>query len=134
MLKLMTTDNNLSQPTDVAALVASAPLLELLDRVTNAIQTLRQLAPNAPEVAAYERLHAWLHDAIETADRSEVWVSTREAAERLGLSVSHVQHLCALEKEERPFRARKMGGTWRIDASSLRPTGTGTRKVGQGAA
>lgn len=120
MLTLMSSDDENSGPEiDVAPCVASAPLVELLETTAAEIRTLRELSPQSPVLPAYERLFARLHDALLDAERREVWVSTAVAAERLGFSTSTIQAWCKKDAAERPFRARKIKGSWRIDASSL---------------
>lgn len=121
MLELMGThpDRAAQVSRTVSACVASAPLVELLQEVGSELRTLRSLTPESDVLPVYDSLYGRLHDALESADRAEAWISTREAANRLGYSLSTVQHQCAKPAGERPFRATKVGGSWRIDASSL---------------
>lgn len=120
MLRLHNSDGAESPRHDgVPALVASAPILELLDQTADDIERLEELTPNSPTIDAYRRLYRKLWAAIDEAGERQVWISTEEAARRLNLSQSHVQHLCAQNPSERPFEARKFGSVWRIDARSL---------------
>lgn len=104
------------------ALLASAPLLELLDQTAADIERLEELTPDNPVIDAYRRLYRELWAAIDEAAERPAWVSTEQAARRLNVSQSHVQHLCARDPSERPFEARKFGNVWRIDARSLSGT------------
>ena len=120
MLRLHDSDHADAPRHDGApALVASAPLLELLYRTAEAVELLEGLTPDNPAISACRRQYRKLWAAINEAAERPVWVSTEEAARRLDLSRSHVQHLCNRDPNERPFRARKFGNVWRIDAWSL---------------
>lgn len=120
MLRLHNSDGAESPRHDgVPALVASAPLLELLDQTADDIECLEELTPDNPAIDAYRRLYRELWAALDDAADQPVWVSTKQAAHRLNVSQSHVQHLCDQDSSERPFKARKVGNVWRIDARTL---------------
>lgn len=101
------------------ALIASAPVLALLDELAVAVEQLEELTPDSPAIGVYRRIYERLWSSVEEAAERTVWISTDEAARRMDVSQSHVQHLCTREPDERPFHARKVGGVWRIDAQSL---------------
>lgn len=112
--------------TRISAMVASGPLLELLDQIRKEREQLEEIAPGSEAVIqAYERFYNRLWEAISEANGQQVLLSTEEVADQLGYSTSHVQHLCA-HPEKRPFEARKVNGSWRIDARSLPGTKDGT--------
>lgn len=119
MLRLHDDSSHLARHDGVPALLGSGPLLELLDQTAADIARLEELAPGNPVIGAYRRHYERLWSAVDEAATRRVWLSTEETAERMGVSQSHVQHLCARDDDERPFHARKVGGVWRIDAQSL---------------
>lgn len=102
-----------------APVVAAAPIERLLDELKENADRLDELAPGQGVAPVYEKIRERLWEALQEAREQEVWVSTAEAAERMNYSQSHVQHLCKRDEDERPFTAKKIGGAWRIAASTL---------------
>lgn len=102
-----------------APVIAAAPIERLLDELKENADRLDELAPGQGVAPVYESIRERLWEALREAREQQVWLSTAEAAERMNYSQSHVQHLCKRDEDDRPFTARKIGGAWRIAASTL---------------
>jgi hypothetical protein len=94
---------------------SAAPIRELADELERQLRDLRRVAPGSDATAALARYQTLLADAIERASTVRLVISTDDAAQLLGRSVSSVARQCRTGA----ITARKVGGVWVIDREEL---------------
>lgn len=103
-----------------ASLIASAPLLELLEEWSQDISRLKELfgpADALPHLSLYMRLDKQLKDAIAVAGKVRVVGTVKDAAIQSGRPLSTVRRIC--KKYRRAAGASRVEGVWSIDIPSF---------------
>lgn len=98
---------------DNARLLAPAPLLSLLERVSNDRTVLERTIPSSDAARLLREIETLLDSAIEEASNADTFVSIERLHELTGRPESTLRRLC--QRYGEIMGARKISGSWTID-------------------